>query len=58
MLKIEVIKFEVQDVVAASVACICTPGSCDACSGVGSMHGGFVGNDYVTCNATTHTGNK
>ena len=58
MLKIEVIKFEVQDVVAASVACICTPGSCNACRGYDSVHGVYVGSIYVTCNATTHKGNK
>ena len=58
MLKIEVIMFEVQDVVTTSVACVCTPGSCDACIGVGTMHGEYVGNEFVSCNATTHKGNK
>lgn len=53
MLKIDIIKFEAQDVVTASVACICDP-SCGPCNGGDGDHGGFVNNDWKKCPATTH----
>ena len=49
MLKIEVIKFETQDVVTASVACICTR----ECYTAGALRENHI-EDYCHCQSVVH----